>query len=177
MKRFFILSAIGTAMLMFLLPSWAATNLNSSRSNIYRMVYPKDLVSQDQATAMLAELDKLGPVEEAKLKQWLAANFKRFGIQEARVKRISIFLEQQISCTASAETCKGRWAGPSLNARRGPNAVCYCYELVTSPTQVGRVSKASPIRILLLTDPAVEPEALAVSDPGKQGVKGTKDVP
>lgn len=163
MKRFFILSAIGTAMLMFLLPSWAATNLNSSRSNIYRMVYPKDLVSQDQATAMLAELDKLGPVEEAKAKHWLAANFKRFGIQETRVKKISIFLEQRVSCSASAEACKGKWAGPALNARNGANAVCYCYGPLTNPSHVAKVSKALPIRILLLTELNQEASALALT--------------
>jgi hypothetical protein len=163
MKRLFILSAIGTAMLMVGLPSWAAINLNSSRSNIYRMVYPADLVSQAQATAMLAELDKLGPSDEAKLKRWLAANFKRFGIQETRVKRISVFLEQQISCTSSVETCKGKWVGPSLNARTGANALCFCYGPVTSPAQVRRVDKASPILIMLLSDPAQEPDAFAVN--------------
>ena len=68
----------------------AATNLNSSRSNIYRLTYPGDLVSQDQAKAMLADLDKMGPADEAKLKQWLPANFKRFGIAGDRVKKLVI---------------------------------------------------------------------------------------
>ena len=178
MKRLFILSAIGTVVLMVLSSSWAAANLNSSKSNIYRMVYPADLVSQAQAAAMLAEIDKLGPVNEAKLKQWLPANFKRFGIQQTRVKKISIFLEQQITCTTGVGTCKCKWVGPNLNARKAANAACFCYEPITSPTQVAKVDMASKIiRILLLTDPADEPQALAVSDPGKQGVKGTKDVP
>jgi hypothetical protein len=163
MKRLFILSAIGTAMLMVVWPSWASINLNSSRSGIYRMVYSKDLVSQDQAKAMLAELDKLGPSDEAKLKRWLAANFKRFGIQETRVKRISVFLEQQISCTASVESCKGKWVGPSLNARKEANAVCFCEGPITTPIEVRRVDKASPILIFLLSDPAQEPDAFAVN--------------
>jgi hypothetical protein len=68
----------------------AATNLNSSRSNIYRLTYPSDLVSQDQAKAILADLDKMGPADEAKLKQWLPANFKRFGIAGDRVKKMVI---------------------------------------------------------------------------------------
>lgn len=164
MKRLFILSAIGTAMLLVLSSSWAATNLNSSRSNIYRLVWANNLgLSQAQATALLAELDKLGPADEAKLKQWLPANFKRFGIQEARVKKVSIFLEQQVSCTAAVEACKGKWKGPALNARQAANAACFCYEPVTSPTQVGRVNKTTPILILLLSDPAQEPNALAVN--------------
>jgi hypothetical protein len=35
----------------------AATNLNSSRRNIYRLIYPTDTVSQAQAAAILADLD------------------------------------------------------------------------------------------------------------------------
>ena len=70
--------------------AWAATNLNSSRSNVYRLTYPRDLVSSDQAKAMLAELDKLGPADEARLKQWLPANFKRFGIAGDRVKKLIV---------------------------------------------------------------------------------------
>ena len=70
--------------------AWAATNLNSSRSNIYRLTYPSDLVSRDQARALLAELDKLGPTDEAKLKRWLPANFKRFGIAGDRVKKLIV---------------------------------------------------------------------------------------
>ena len=68
----------------------AATNLNSSRSNIYRLTYPSDLVSRDQAKAILAELDKMGPADEAKLKQWLPANFRRFGIAGDRVKKMVV---------------------------------------------------------------------------------------
>lgn len=70
--------------------AWAATNLNSSRSNIYRLTYPTELVSPNQAHALLAELDKMGPADEAKLKAWPAANFKRFGIAADHVKKIVV---------------------------------------------------------------------------------------
>jgi hypothetical protein len=40
--------------------------------------------------AILADLDKLGPADEAKLKQWLPANFKRFGIAGDRIKKLII---------------------------------------------------------------------------------------
>jgi hypothetical protein len=69
---------------------WAATNLNSSKSNIYRLTYPSDLVSREQAKAILEELDKMGPADEAKLKQWLPANFKRFGIAGDQVKKLIV---------------------------------------------------------------------------------------
>jgi hypothetical protein len=162
-------------MLMVVLPSWASIALNSSRSNVYRIVYPADLVSQAQATAMLAELDKLGSADETKLKQWLAANFKRFGIQGTRVKNISIFLEQQTTCTASVETCKGKWVGPSPNARMATNAVCFCYEPITSPIQVARVNKVSKsiIRILLLTELDQEAPALILTGERTDRTLGT----
>ena len=88
MKARFPLGVIAS-MLVATLAS-AATNLNSSRSNIYRLTYPTDLVSADQAKAILAELDKMGPADEAKLKQWLPANFKRFGIAPDRVKKMVV---------------------------------------------------------------------------------------
>jgi hypothetical protein len=71
-------------------PAWASINLNSSRSNIYRLTYPSDLASPAQAKAILAELDKMGPADEAKLKQWLPANFKRLGIAGDRVKKLIV---------------------------------------------------------------------------------------
>jgi hypothetical protein len=70
--------------------AWASINLNSSRSNIYRLTYPSDLASPAQVKALLADLDKLGPADEAKLKQWLPANFKRFGIAGDRIKKLII---------------------------------------------------------------------------------------
>jgi hypothetical protein len=70
--------------------AWAGLNLNSSKSNIYRLTYSTDVVSPSQAKALLAEIDKMGPADEAKLKQWLAANFKRFGIAGDRVKKIVV---------------------------------------------------------------------------------------
>lgn len=70
--------------------AWAAANLNSSRSNAYRLTCSSDLASPAQVKSMLTDLDKLGPADEAKLKQWLAANFKRFGIAGDRVKTLII---------------------------------------------------------------------------------------
>ena len=88
MKARFVFSVI--ACLSAATLASAATNLNSSRSNIYRLTYPTDLVSSDQAKAILAELDRMGPADEAKLKQWLPANFKRLGIAPDRVKKVVV---------------------------------------------------------------------------------------
>ena len=70
----------------------ASINLNSSRSNIYRVTYSTDLATSAQVHQLLAALDKLGPAGEAKLKQWLPANFKRYGIAPDRVKKLVILL-------------------------------------------------------------------------------------
>ena len=78
------------ACLLIAAAAWASTNLNSSRSNIYRLTYPSDLASPAQVKAILAELDKMGPADEAKLKQWLPANFKRFGIAGDRIKKLIV---------------------------------------------------------------------------------------
>jgi len=69
---------------------WATSNLNLSKSNFYRLTYSSDLASPVQAKAILAELDKMGPADEAKLKQWLPANFKRFGIAGDRIKKVIV---------------------------------------------------------------------------------------
>jgi hypothetical protein len=68
----------------------ASIALNSSRSNIYRVTYSTDLVNIAQVHELLAALEKLGPADEAKLKHWLAANFKRYGIAPDRVKKLVI---------------------------------------------------------------------------------------
>ena len=78
------------ASLLFATIAGAASNLNSSKSNIYRLTYPSELASPVQVQAMLAELDRMGPADAARLKQWLPANFRRFGIAGDRVKEVII---------------------------------------------------------------------------------------
>jgi hypothetical protein len=88
MKSRLISSVI--AMLLITMVAEGSINLNSSRSNIYRLTYSTDLVSPAQAHKILADLDKMGSADEEKLKQWLPANFKRYGIEGARVKKLII---------------------------------------------------------------------------------------
>ncbi len=78
------------ASLLFATIAGAAANLNLSKSNIYRLTYPGELASPVQVQAMLAELDKMGPADAARLKQWLPANFRRFGIAGDQVKKVII---------------------------------------------------------------------------------------
>jgi hypothetical protein len=88
MKSRFVSGMIAT--LLIAASAGASINLNSSRSNIYRVTYSTDLATSAQVHQLLAALDKIGPAGEAKLKQWLAANFKRYGIAPDRVKKLVI---------------------------------------------------------------------------------------
>jgi len=90
MKRLLALSAVTSLLVAVGLMAWAGSNLNSSRSNVYRMVHDTTAVTPAQATAILAELDKIGPTDEATLKRWLPANFKKHGVQADRIKKIVI---------------------------------------------------------------------------------------
>ena len=78
------------ASMLFATIAVAASNLNSSKSNIYRLTYPSELASPVQVQAMLAELDGMGPADAARLKQWLPANFRRFGIAGDQVKKVIV---------------------------------------------------------------------------------------
>ena len=101
--------------------SWAATNLNSSRSNIYRLIYSADLMSQAQATKIVGQLDGKDnmkvKVNEVAVRQVLKEN----GVQADHVKKIIIL--------------------PADKTHKH-------------------------IRIILLTDPADEAQAIAVNHDG-----------
>ena len=81
--------------------SAATSNLNLSKSNIYRMTYHANIATEAQAKAMLAELDALGPMDAERLKQWLPANFKRFGIEPRRVKKTLVLPAGQVGQEAA----------------------------------------------------------------------------
>ena len=58
--RRFVAVAMGSVLVAMASLALGATNLNSSRSNIYRLVYPP-AVTPAQAAAILAELEKAKP--------------------------------------------------------------------------------------------------------------------
>ena len=87
MKRLLTLSAVASLLVMMLSLSYAASNLNLSKSNINRLVYPTDLVTEAQANAILAELDKAGRTVGA---GQVTEIIKRHGVQTDRVKKIVI---------------------------------------------------------------------------------------
>ena len=84
------LGAMAGLLLAAVTVSAATSNLNLSKSNIYRLTYHANILTETQAKAMLAELDRLGTMDEARLKMWLPANFRRFGIKPELVKKVVI---------------------------------------------------------------------------------------
>ena len=104
MKHLAVLNVVTVLLATMLSPTWAAVKLNSSKSNIYRLTYPIDLMSQAKATSLLAEMDKLGRMDETQLRQQLissggasrqpgsgAANLlRKNGVDPDRVKKIVI---------------------------------------------------------------------------------------
>jgi hypothetical protein len=73
MKLLFLVAAITSLLLTMASISWAASNLNFSKSNINRMVSDPAVVSPTQAAAILAEVTKIGPgVNVVKLKEILS---------------------------------------------------------------------------------------------------------
>ena len=87
MKRLFTLSAAASLLVMTVSFSHATANLNLSKSNINRLLYPTDLVSEAQAKAILAELDKAGRTVGA---DQVTEIIKRHGVQAERVKKVVI---------------------------------------------------------------------------------------
>jgi hypothetical protein len=61
MRRLVLVGIIGSLLVAVGSMAWAATNLNSSRSNIYRLVHDTTEVTPAQAASILAQLDKMGP--------------------------------------------------------------------------------------------------------------------
>ena len=65
MKRLFLVGVITTLLVAMVSISWAATNLNSSRSNVYRVVGSADGVTPAQVAAIRNELEKNNPKGDA----------------------------------------------------------------------------------------------------------------
>ena len=94
MRGKFLAGAAFAFLLFAVLISQAATNLNSSKSNAYRLIYPTDTVSQAQAAAILTDVETAtqqsqgrinleGAVSQALTKQGLGTQIKKTIIKPA----------------------------------------------------------------------------------------------
>jgi len=93
MRGMYIACAAVVFLTLIVQVSRAGTNLNSSKSNLYKLVYSTDAVSSAQAAAILADLDAAaksggrvnleGAVSEALTKQGIEAKIKKTIIRPA----------------------------------------------------------------------------------------------
>lgn len=121
--------ALAGLLVMMTSVSVATSNLNSSRSNVYRLVYSADAVSSAQAAAILTDLDKAGQLDEAKAAQLIQQLLSKHGVKAGAIKKVTV-----------------RPWDP----------------------------KRKTMSIILLTNPADEAQAIAVSDGGTPADKSTK---
>jgi hypothetical protein len=66
-------------------PAVASINLNSSRSNIYRVAHSTTLMTPAQAAAILADLEKTRGMDEAAIKAALPQLLKKNGVDPTKV--------------------------------------------------------------------------------------------
>jgi hypothetical protein len=129
MRSKFITGSVFVLLIFTGLISLAASNLNLSKSNINRLVYPTDTVSQAQAAAILADLDSaMQSGARVNLQAAVGEALKKQGL-DTKIKK----------------------------------------------TIIQPPSAAQPLTtVIILSNPADEAAALAVSDPGAEGSKPTK---
>lgn len=116
------------------------------------------MITLTNVQLLLDELDKT-PMDEAALKMWLAANFKRFGVDPTLVKQTLVYsFRQYADCTVCTQHCKGRCV-------QDPGADCICY--YHSEPNLRMAQSERPGNIILLSQEAPREgsdlELLAVS--------------
>src|SRR3990167_3878840 len=87
MRQLLLFGVVTTLLVTVGSMAWAASNLNSSRSNIYRVTYDTTAVNPTQAAAVLKALDESGPgANEATVRKLL----QKQGVNLSLIKKISI---------------------------------------------------------------------------------------
>ena len=134
-------------------PVVTTSNLNLSKSNINRLVYPANTLTAANAQALLAELENGNLTDQAKQKSWLCSNFRKFGVSPDVIKQIFIFAARQFEdCTICKKNCKGRCI-------QDPGTDCVCVQHSEPNLRISK-DKASPAIILLSS--AMMDEAAAI---------------
>ncbi|HJW30069.1 MAG TPA: hypothetical protein VJ508_12595, partial [Saprospiraceae bacterium] len=124
------------------------SNLNLSKSNINRLIYPSSIATQDKMDLLLSELDGKGQLDSVALKKWLVANFNRFRIDGSKVKQITILTGRQFEdCTICKKNCKGRCV-------QDPGSDCVCYQ--HSEPNLRMAAPQKTFNVILLSEQATD---------------------
>lgn len=91
MRGYFLAGVTVFILFTAVVASQAATNLNSSRSNIYRLIYPTDVVTASQATSILTDLEAATKrsQERINLEETVNQLLPKYGLQ-SQIKKIII---------------------------------------------------------------------------------------
>lgn len=127
--------------------STQATNLNSSRSNAYRLIYPAGLFSAPNAQSLLIDLEKTHITSQPEIKKWLASHFNNYGGSPVQIKQISFFREQTKACKACYLHCKGVCVPEPGNEKEG----CLCISIFSSTEDNIKLAAEKSVTIIFLS--------------------------
>ena len=90
MRRLFPIVVITGLLVAMVLVAWATINLNSSKSNAYRVYYPAGGMTSAQAAALVAEIDKMGGADERAVRGILTKLGVRMGCGKGCINYIKV---------------------------------------------------------------------------------------
>ena len=126
MKRLFLVAAITSLLPTMASISWAASNLNRSKSNInrYTLVYSAEGMTSTQVAAFVAELDNAPRVDEAAVRKalqklFIPTNFKLISIIPGKPMRVLLLTNPADKAQAIAVSDPGMPAEPAGKSSKG----------------------------------------------------------
>jgi hypothetical protein len=129
-----------------------ASNLNNSKSNINRLIYPKHFFSTEKAKAFLGDLENAKLQDQRAAKNWVAQNFKRYAALQNLDVQVSFFAERQYKdCTVCKKSCKGRCV-------QDPGADCVCISH-SEPNLRTVGSTGDVITVILLSEKVLDEQS------------------
>lgn len=144
------------------------TNLNSSRSNVYRLIYPVNMFTSPNARLLLNDLEKTNLTDLEEMKKWLASNFKKYGDRHIQIRQISFFKEQTKACKACYLKCKGVCVPEPGNEKEG----CLCISIYGAAPDTNKMVSEISVTIIFLSTEILDDATIL--DQVQRTIKGTK---
>jgi len=129
-------------------------NLNLSKSNINRIIYPSTVLSPEKAMGLLADLEKEKHIDEAAIKMWVASNIKRYAVPIDQDVQINVFTTRSYEdCTICKKNCKGRCV-------QDPGADCVC---VSHSEPNLRIQQTGPVHSVIFISTTYVDDEMALN--------------
>ena len=124
-----------------------STNLNSSKSNVYRLIYPASMFTSPNAHSLLVDLEKTNLTNQEEIRKWLTSNFGKYGVRQGQIKQISFFRQQTKACKACYLKCKGVCVPEPGNEKEG----CLCISILSAAPDSDKVDTDKSVTIIYLS--------------------------